>query len=487
MLRERRRLMGKMTRRKFIIGGSALVAAVLSGCGQKAADLVDPPAGAGGADSVGATGGSGMAGQASDTDKAGKADKPDKAVDAPKVARSPRDKPNLLFVFFDDAGYGDFGVYGNRQIKTPVIDEIARNGVKFTQMYSAAPVCTPSRAALLTGRYAQKVGLPDVLGPNAKIGLADSEKTVASYLKEQGYVSDMIGKWHLGSLPQFFPTRHGFDRFYGVLYSNDMKPFDLYENEKVLLPDVDKTKLAEWYSDEAIRFIDENKDRPFFIYLAHTYPHDPQTPPKEFAGKSAGGKYGDAIESADYHLGRILDTLEKQGILDNTIVMVSSDHGPGRLGSTGGLRGRKFDVYEGGVRVPFVAQWNKVIPSGTETSEVASLMDIVPTIVPLAGGAVDGNRVDGKNIFPLLLGQGSTPHEELYFYYRNSMNAVRSGRWKLHIAKGKDGDTTGMPVLYNLDADPRETTNLAGSHPDLVQTLTAKMRAFDHNIIGGTP
>jgi uncharacterized sulfatase len=478
--------MGKMTRRQFIVGGSALMAAVLSGCGQEAADIADPSGGPDGEDGVAGSKKAGGVGETGEAGQTGEADKVGRVAEAPRFARPPREKPNLLFVFFDDAGYGDFGAYGNRQIKTPVIDGIAQGGVKFTQMYSAAPVCTPSRAALLTGRYAQKVGLPDVLGPKAKTGLAESEKTLVAYLKEQGYASAMIGKWHLGSLPSFFPTRHGFDRFYGVLYSNDMQPFDLYENEKVLLPDVDKTKLAEWYSNEAIRFIETNQDRPFFIYLAHTYPHDPQTPPKEFAGKSAGGKYGDAIESADYHLGRILATLEKHGMMDNTIVMVSSDHGPGRLGSTGGLRGRKFDVYEGGVRVPFVVQWNSVIPPGTETGEVASLMDIVPTMVSLAGGTLDANPVDGKNMFPLLLGQGGTPHEELYFYYRNSMNAVRSGRWKLHIAKGKDGDTTGMPELYDLDADPRETTNLAGTNSALVKELTAKMRAFDHNI-GGTP
>jgi len=442
--------MRKMTRRQFIAGGTMLVAALMSGCANPFDNFSQP-----------------MENEENDR--------------RPPV-RHPRDRPNLLFVFFDDAGYGDFGVYGNRQIRTPVIDRIAQNGVKFTQMYSAAPVCSPSRAALLTGRYAQKVGIPDVLGPKAKKGIGDGEKTLAEYLKELGYVSAMIGKWHLGSLPQFFPTRHGFDRFYGVLYSNDMEPFDLYEDERILQPDVDKSKLGEWYSDEAIRFIETHKDRPFFIYLAHTYPHDPQTPPREFAGKSPGGKYGDALESADYHLGRVIDALKKHNLLDNTIIMVSSDHGPGRLGSTGGLRGRKFDVYEGGIRGPFVAQWNTVIPPGTVTHEVASLMDIVPTIVSLAGGTVDGNAVDGKNIFPLLLGQGSSPHEELYFYYRHSLNAVRSGRWKLHIAKGKEGDTTGMPELYDLDADPRETTNLAAQHPDLVQTLTAKMRAFDQKV-----
>ncbi|CAG7654336.1 sulfatase [Paenibacillus allorhizosphaerae] len=442
--------MKKMTRRQFIVNGSALLAAMMSGCRKTVSDLA------------------GM----KETEEAVKR----------VPVRPTRDKPNLLFVFFDDAGYGDFGAYGNRQIKTPVIDQIAQYGVKFTQMYAAAPVCSPSRAALLTGRYAQRVGIPDVLGPDAKTGIGKTEKTLATYLKDQGYVSNMIGKWHLGSLPPFFPTKHGFDRFYGVLYSNDMEPFDLYENEAMVQANVDKTKLAEWYSNEAIRFIETNKDRPFFVYLAHNYPHDPQMPPREFAGKSEGGKYGDSLESADFYLGKIIETLKKNGILDNTIIMVSSDHGPGRLGSTGGLRGRKFDVYEGGIRVPLVAQWNTVIPPGTVSGEVSSLMDIVPTIVSLAGGTVDSSRVDGKNMFPLLQGQGSSPHEELYFYYRNSLNAVRSGQWKLHIAKGTQGDKTGMPELYDLAADPGEKTNLASRHPELVQALTAKIRSFDQNM-----
>ncbi|WP_281889897.1 sulfatase [Paenibacillus sp. YYML68] len=390
-------------------------------------------------------------------------------------------KPNIVLVYMDDMGYGDIGCYGNTIIRTPVMDGIASSGVRFTQMYAAAPTCSPSRCGLLTGRYPQKAGIPRVLWPEDTCGISSEDKTIAGYLKDSGYVSKCIGKWHLGSQPEHYPTRHGFDEFYGLLYSNDMLPLYMYRNEEVEEEEVDQSTVTEKYTREAIQFIEANKDQPFFCYLAHTMPHIPLHVPEAFRGKSAGGTYGDTLECIDFYLGEILNALRANGLEENTIFIVSSDNGPWYEGSCAGLRGRKFEVYEGGVRMPFVAQWKSVIPEGTVCEEVASLMDLLPTFVELAGGTVDEERVDGKPILPLLLGEGTSPHEALYFYVNDSLNAVRSGKWKLHVASGigKDRSIKEMPQLFDMDIDPGECYNLADRNPEVVQSLIAMMKAFD--------
>jgi arylsulfatase A-like enzyme len=393
-------------------------------------------------------------------------------------------RPNVVLIYMDDMGYGDLGCYGNPILKTPVIDGIARSGVKFTQMYSAAAICSPSRCALLTGRYPQKAGIPRVLFPDDTCGLKPADRTIAGYFKELGYASTCIGKWHLGCLPEHYPTRHGFDEFYGLLYSNDMDPLHLLRNETVIEEQVDQAALTQNYTNEAISFIERHREQPFFCYIAHTMPHIPLHVPEAFRGKSAAGTYGDTIECIDYHIGRIVESLRALGLEENTLVIVSSDNGPWYEGSTGGLRGRKFEVYEGGIRMPFVAQWPSCIPAGTECKEVASLMDVLPTLVDLAGSPLQPQQTDGKSIASLLFGSGSTPHEALYFYVVDSLNAIRSGKWKLHVAsgRGKDRKTKEMPQLFDMNIDPGENYNLADRFPEIVNSLTEKLIAFDQTV-----
>lgn len=390
-------------------------------------------------------------------------------------------RPNIILVLMDDMGYGDMGCYGPTPIRTPHMDGVAARGVRFTQMYSAAPVCTPSRCGLLTGRYAQRVGLPRVLFPQDTIGLTGAERTVADCLRPLGYATCGIGKWHLGCRPEHHPCRHGFDRFFGLLYSNDMHPLHLYEDERVLEGQVDQAGLTRRYTDFALDFIRAHRDGPFFVYLAHTMPHIPLHVEPEFRGRSAAGTYGDTIECIDAHLGRLLAELREQGIENDTLVMVTSDNGPWYEGSTGGLRGRKFEVYEGGVRSPFVAQWPAEIGPGTRCDEPACFPDLLPTLVGLAGGTPPVDRVlDGRDIGPLLRGQGTSPHDAIHFYTGDSLNAVRAGRWKLHVARGAEGrDRSQMPQLFDLEIDPSESYNLADRHPELVERLRAMMGAFD--------
>lgn len=393
--------------------------------------------------------------------------------------------PNVILIVMDDMGYGDPGCYGNKLIRTPVMDSLAEGGVLFSQMYAAAPVCSPSRCGILTGRLPQKAGIPRVLFPDDTIGLPAEETTLPTYLKAREYRSGFFGKWHLGCLPEHYPTRHGFDRFYGLLYSNDMEPLHLYENETVVEYEVNQETLTENYTKEAIRFISENKNEPFFCYIAHTMPHIPLHVPEPFRGKSVCGTYGDTIECIDYWIGQLQAALRGMGLEDDTLIMVTSDNGPWYEGSVGGLRGRKFEVYEGGVRMPFIAQWKRGIPPGTRCDEVASLMDIVPTVAKLAGADLpQGKDLDGKDISALLAGEGKSPHEALYFYVHDGCNAIRSGKWKLHVARGRGPkrDVKEMPQLFDMDIDPGENFNLADRHPDVVERLKAMIEAYDRTV-----
>lgn len=389
-------------------------------------------------------------------------------------------KPNFIVVFMDDMGYGDMGCFGSPSIKTPRMDAIAENGAKFTQMYAAGPICTPSRCGLLTGRYPQRVGLPAVLFPHDTAGLTDHEKTIADRLGPAGYASCCLGKWHLGCLPEHYPTRHGFDYYFGLLYSNDMNPLHLYRNEEVIETEVDQAQLTRRYTDEAIAFIEQHKDQPFFCYLAHTMPHIPLHVEEEFRGKSDGGTYGDTIECIDYHLGRIMDKLDELGLADDTLLIVTSDNGPWFEGSTAGLRGRKFDCYEGGVRMPFVAQWPGTLSPGTVLDEPMSLMDLLPTFCCLAG--IEPPRdpdVDGIDICGAFRNGGSPQRDALYYYLLYRLQAVRAGKWKLHVERGVNGDTMEMPQLFDMDRDPGENYNVANRYPEVVEKLAAMIKKFD--------
>ncbi len=417
--------------------------------------------------------------------------------------------PNFVVILADDLGYGDLSVYGHPAIRTPRIDRMAAEGVRLTEFYSPAPTCTPARAAFLTGRYAQRSGLVRVLIPLEKWGLPAQEVTLAEALKPLGYRTAIIGKWHLGGRKPFRPQRHGFDEFYGVLYSNDMTilpvvkypRFELFDGDTVAESPAVQRCLTQNYTRRAVDFIRRNRDRPFFLYLAHTMPHRPPAASDDFRGRSAHGIYGDAVEEIDWSTGRILDTLEDLGLSGSTLVIFTSDNGPWvpgsfkkriRGGSTGGLRGSKGTTWEGGMRVPMIARWPGHIPAGQVRGGISSLLDLFPTFVELAGGAVPSDRViDGRNILGFLQGKTDSPHREFYYYFRTHLFAVRSGPWKLHFYK-RDltprGRNVEAPVpcdpleLYHLADDPAEEINLSARHPEVVERLSAMARRFDQSI-----
>ena len=419
--------------------------------------------------------------------------------------------PNIIIFLTDDQGYQDVGCFGSPLIKTPNFDRMAKEGVRFTNFYAAAPVCSPSRAALLTGCYPVRVGVPRVLWPDDKMGLDSKEVTIADMLKKRGYTTACIGKWHLGDKPEFLPDRQGFDSYLGIPYSNDMtinpkvqiskdvvyregvsletirtKPLrsgkvPLMRDGQVIEYPVDQTLLTKKYTEEAIKIITKNKDKPFFLYLAHTMPHIPLHASERFNGKSPRGLYGDVIEELDWSMGEILKTLKALNIDDNTLVIFTSDNGPwnlknGQGGSALPLRGFKFDTYEGGMREPMIAHWPGKIPAGTVCSEVASTIDMLPTIAWLTGSAKPAAKIDGKNIWPLLSKRGAKSPHDLYYYYNGStLQAVRSGDWKLRIVKQK-------VELYNLAKDISESKNLASENGEVVRRLTKKMTKFDRDL-----
>ncbi|PYK62109.1 MAG: arylsulfatase [Verrucomicrobia bacterium] len=421
-------------------------------------------------------------------------------------------RPNFVIVFTDDQGYQDVGCFGSPNIKTPNLDRMAREGMRFTDFYVGQPVCTASRAALLTGCYPNRVGLLGALGPHSKIGISDQELTIAQVLKTRGYATAIFGKWHLGDSPQFLPTRHGFDEYFGLPYSNDMwpnhptagknyPPLPLIQGENVVQEMPDQTQLTTWYSEHAVRFIEKNKDRPFFLYVAHNMPHVPLHVSDKFKGRSERGLYGDVIMEIDWSVGQILDALKKNGLDEKTLVVFTSDNGPWLLygthaGSALPLREGKTTTFDGGLREPCIMRWPGKIPVGSVCHEVAATMDLLPTFAKLAGAEVPRDRIiDGKDIWPLMSGQpgAKSPHEAYFYYWAKHLQAVRSGKWKLHLTHdydhpdppghdGKPGKYAKREIglaLFDLETDVSETNNLAAQHPDLVarlQALAAKCR-----------
>jgi arylsulfatase A-like enzyme len=404
----------------------------------------------------------------------------------------------------DDLGYGDLAVYGHPAVQTPNLDRMAEEGVRLTNFY-ATPTCTPTRAALLTGRYPIRSGLIRVLHPGEKYGISDSEVTLAEALKELGYTTACIGKWHLGGLPQYRPMRHGFDSYYGLLFSNDMNlwPPDvrrlrLWRNDKPIEWPVNQSTLTKRYTEQAIAFIEESKDRPFFLYLPHTFPHVPLHVSREFRGKSKRGLYGDVVEELDWSAGEILRTLEALDLDESTLVVFTSDNGPAlgkrrRGGSAGALRGGKRTTWEGGVRVPFIARWPEHIPAGRIEHGIASVLDLFPTLIETAGGRTPADRpIDGKNVMELLQGKVRSPHSGYFYYGGQEIYAVRSGEWKLHFLKRETGpggpkepQKCDPPELYNLNEDPSEQSNVARSHPEVVARLKALASEFRANVKPG--
>jgi arylsulfatase A len=420
------------------------------------------------------------------------------ALAAPVVGQSSR-PPNIIFIYADDLGYGDLGCYGSA-IRTPNLDRMASEGVRFTQFYSANPVCSPSRAALLTGRYPTRVGVPRVLNPQDTIGLPDSEMTIAQVLKARNYRTMCIGKWHLGHLPQFLPTRRGFDEYYGIPYSNDMNPRPLLHAaggrvETLEEPAVLET-LTPRYTGQALRFLDRSKDGPFFLYFPHTFPHIPLAASPRFRGKSAEGLYGDVVEELDWSVGEVLAAVKKHGLDDNTIVMFSSDNGPWYQGSAGRLRGRKGSTYEGGVREPFIARFPGRIPGGRVSRGVAGTIDILPTVARLCGAPLPPKPLDGIDIWPLLSGREQQIEREALLYFDGwNLQCARWGKWKLHFARyntfafspspaaGRVNLPLASPELYDLENDPDESYDVAAGNPGVL----AEIRARVERLVPGFP
>ena len=410
------------------------------------------------------------------------------------AAPAPMRPPNIIVVFADDLGYGDLGCYGAEQIKTPHLDRMAREGMRFTDFYSCAAICSPSRAGLLTGRYPVRMGINGVFFPYSTDGLDESEISVARLLKEQGYATACIGKWHLGHLPEFLPMRHGFDYYYGIPYSNDMDvesrgdpPIPMMRGEDIIEQPVDQRTITRRYTEEAVRFIREHREQPFFIYLPHNMPHIPLFVSEAFEGRSEGGLYGDVVEEMDWGMGEILAALKDTGVDENTLVIFTSDNGPWlRYGAHGGnsgpLREGKGTTFEGGMRVPCIMRWPGVIEAGRVERSMASTLDFLPTFVHLAGGAPPGDRViDGANIAALLSGDATGADRDFHYFHRGRHEAYRSGKWKLkRLFKGKVyGEDVEHPrYLFDLEADPGEQNNLAEAYPDRVAAMEQAMNAF---------
>lgn len=417
--------------------------------------------------------------------------------------------PNIVIIFIDDLGYADIGPFGAKGYKTPNLNRMAKEGIRFTDFYVAQAVCSASRTALLTGCYPNRLGLHGALGPNAKHGISDNETTIAEVLKTKGYATAIYGKWHLGHHPQFLPTRHGFDEYFGLPYSNDMWPkhpeakagtypdLPLIEGDKVVQLMPDQSQLTRQYTERAVKFIEQNKAKPFFLYLPHAMVHVPLFVGERFKGSSKSGLFGDVVQEVDWSVGEILDALKKHKLDNDTLVIFTSDNGPWlsygeHAGSSGPLREGKGTAWEGGVRVPFIARWPGRIPAGRVNHQPAMTIDLLPTIAKLVNADLPKHKIDGLDIWPLLNGdpKARNPHEAYFFYYHtNELQAVRSGPWKLILphtyrtlgqqpkAKG------GLPIkysnvkvgleLYDLATDAGETRNVADQHPDVVQRLAA--------------
>ncbi|MEK7409077.1 MAG: sulfatase-like hydrolase/transferase [Acidobacteriota bacterium] len=393
-------------------------------------------------------------------------------------------RPNIVWIWADNLAYQDLSVYGSRRVSTLAIDGLAHGGVRFTQYYVAHTVCSPSRAALLTGRQPFRTGIVDVLRPDSPAGLPADEVTLADVLRGLGYATAAIGKWHLGDRREYLPTEHGFDHYFGMPYSMDMLPAHLYRGHEIIedLGGENVADITTRYVDEAIRFARANRRRPFFIYLSHTIPHPPLVLP---AKERRPGRpiYDDAIEYMDRETGRLLAVLDELRLGENTLVFFSSDNGPmAPGGQTGPLRGRIRDAYEGGVRVPFIASWPGRIPAGRVVGTPAIAYDVFPTVVRLAGARLPTNRLyDGQDIWPLLAGEGDFKRRQPFFWvYLDNVTAIRDGRWKLHVAEREK--PRAAPELYDLESDPGESRPVADAHPEVVKTLRAKIAEFQATV-----
>ena len=417
--------------------------------------------------------------------------------------------PNVIFILTDDQGYGDIGIYGAKDIETPHLDELARNGAYFTSYYATQPVCSASRASIMTGAYSDRIGIHNAYSPGSKVGLNPEEATIAELLKASGYNTAAYGKWHLGDAPKFLPRNHGFDEFYGILYSNDMWPqhpqqgtvfnfpdIELYENETPIRVLKDQTFLTQALTDKAISFIKRNKDNPFFLYLPHPQPHVPLFVSDSKRNTQKRGLYGDVIHEIDSSVGQILETLKENELEQNTIIIFTSDNGPwlsygGHSGSSGIYREGKGTNWEGGHRVPAIVYFPKRIESNTRIDLPAMGIDWLPTLTDFTGSSLPEKKIDGESLVPLLTKMTSeAPHENFFFYYRtNELHAIRHKNWKFYVPhtyrslNRKVGTNDGYPIpydmnkietpaLFNLETDPEENRDVAKEKPELVAKIS---------------
>lgn len=431
--------------------------------------------------------------------------------------------PNIVIILADDLGYGDLSCYGHPSIRTPNLDRMAAEGMRFTDFYVAAPVCTPSRAALLTGRLPVRSGMTgtfgtknDVLMPKSTGGLSANEITIAEALHGKGYISACIGKWHLGHQQQYLPTHHGFDYFFGLRYSNDMEPTrgiptnasaslhpkrewwnaTLLRNDQTLETNADLSTLTPRYTSEAIKFIHENKAKPFFLYFAHTYPHVPLFASTNFDGHSSRGLYGDVVEELDWSVGQVLDTLRQEGLDRNTLVFFTSDNGPWLTknlagGSAGPLRDGKGSTWEGGMREPAIAWWPGKIKPNVINSQLACSMDLFSTCLSLAGASIPADRIiDGLDMTPMLLGSGPSQRNLMFYYKRDELYAVRKGQYKAHLVtysgySPEPPQKHDPPALFNLESDPGERFDVAAEHPNVVDDILQEIARHKKEMVPG--
>ena len=435
-------------------------------------------------------------------------------------------RPNIVIIFTDDQGYADVGVFGAKGFKTPNLDRMASEGTIFRNFHVAQPVCSASRCGLLTGCYPNRLGINGALGPHSKVGISAGEMTLAELVKQRGYATAIFGKWHLGDAPQFLPTRHGFDEFFGLPYSNDMWPLHpdlvklppesaarkrgypglpMYDGEKVVIPNMtheDQNQMTTWYTEHAVKFIEKNREHPFLLYVAHNMPHVPLHVSDKFRGKTERGLYGDVIEEIDWSVGQILDALKRNGLDENTWVIFTSDNGPwlsygNRAGSAKPLREGKGTNWEGGMREPCIMRWPGHIPAGGDTWDMLMTIDLFPTLAHLIGAELPRHPIDGLDVWPIISRQpgAKNPHPAYWFYYEvNQLQAVTSGdgRWKLqlpHTYRTMNGQTPGhdgtpgkyvnlkieSAELYDLAHDIGESTNVAAHHADIVHQLEAEV------------
>jgi arylsulfatase A len=424
-------------------------------------------------------------------------------VNAVRAQATSSTHTNIVLIVCDDLGHGDLNCYGSDN-QTPNVDMLAEEGVLFRQFYSGNPVCSPSRAAILTGRYGVRSGVNTVFWPTDTGGLATNEVTIAQMLKPAGYKTMCVGKWHLGLPPQYLPTSRGFDHYYGIPYSNDMSPSILMQDTTIIETPVNLNTLTQRYTTQAVNFINSAANGPFFLYMAHTFPHIPLACSTSFTGKSGMGMYGDVIQEIDWSVGVVLQALEANGLDQNTLVMFTSDHGPWYQGSTGGLRGRKGDTFDGGMHTPFIARFPGHIPTGASVPPhgnakirpsrtpahirtvdmMATALDLLPTIAGFVGVRLPPNPLDGVDIGPVLRGHLTTVTRPPFFFFNNwDLQCARMGAWKLHVSRGNVPAYTATPAvgyynlrlinpeLYNIDDDPDESRDVSKLYPAIVTQI----------------